>query len=43
VTQDELAEELGISQPRLADALAARFELSPETAARLFVWLRKAA
>jgi hypothetical protein len=37
------AAELGISQPQLTDALDNRFELSPETAARLLVWLRKAA
>jgi Bifunctional DNA primase/polymerase, N-terminal len=43
VTQDELAVDLGISQPQLANALAGRFGLSPEPAARLLVWLRKAA
>ena len=43
VTQDELAAELGISQPQLANALAGRFGLSPEPAARLLAWLRKAA
>lgn len=43
VTQDELAAELGISQPQLANALACRFGLSPEPASRLLAWLRKAA
>jgi hypothetical protein len=43
VTQDELAVVLGISQPQLANALAGRFGLSPEPAARLLLWLRKAA
>jgi len=43
VTQDELAAELGISQPQLANALAGRFGLSPEPAARLLAWLREAA
>jgi hypothetical protein len=43
VTQDELAAELGISQPQLANALAGRFGLSPGPASRLLVWLRKAA
>jgi transcriptional regulator with XRE-family HTH domain len=39
VTQDELAAELGISQPQLANALAGRFGLSPEPASRLLAWL----
>ena len=43
VTQDELAMILGISQPQLANALAGRFGLSPDPAARLLAWLRKAA
>jgi hypothetical protein len=43
VTQDELAGELGISQPQLANALARRFGLSPVTATRLLEWLRRAA
>jgi transcriptional regulator with XRE-family HTH domain len=43
VTQDELAAELGISQPQLAFALAGRFGLSPEAAARWLAWLRRAA
>jgi hypothetical protein len=43
VTQDELAAELGISQPQLANALARRFGLSPTTAQRLLDWLRRAA
>jgi hypothetical protein len=43
VTQDQLAAELGISQPQLANALAGRFGLSPEPAARLLAWLRQAA
>jgi Bifunctional DNA primase/polymerase, N-terminal len=43
VTQDELAAELGISQPQLANALARRFGLSPKTAERLLDWLRAAA
>jgi antitoxin component HigA of HigAB toxin-antitoxin module len=43
VTQDELAIELGISQPQLANALAGRFGLSREAAARLLAWLRRAA
>jgi hypothetical protein len=43
VTQDQLAAELGISQPQLANALAGRFGLSPEPAARLLAWLREAA
>jgi Bifunctional DNA primase/polymerase, N-terminal len=43
VTQDELAAQLGISQPQLANALAGRFGLSPEPAARLLAWLREAA
>jgi hypothetical protein len=43
VTQDELAAEVGISQPQLANALAGRFGLSHRTAARLLAWLREAA
>jgi hypothetical protein len=43
VTQDELAILLGISQPQLANALAGRFGLSPDPAARLLTWLRKVA
>jgi AraC-like DNA-binding protein len=43
VTQDELATLLGVSQPQLANALAGRFGLSPDPAARLLTWLRKAA
>ena len=43
VTQDELAVELGISRPQLANVLAGRFGLSPGPAARLLAWLRKAA
>jgi hypothetical protein len=43
VTQDELAAELGISQPQLANALARRFGLSTTTAQRLLNWLRAAA
>jgi plasmid maintenance system antidote protein VapI len=43
VTQDELAPLLSISQPQLANALAGRFGLSPDLAARLLAWLRKAA
>jgi transcriptional regulator with XRE-family HTH domain len=43
VTQDELAALLRISQPQLANALAGRFGLSPDPAARLLAWLRKAA
>lgn len=43
VTQDELAAEIGLSQPQLANALAGRFGLSPEPAARLLAWLRRAA
>jgi hypothetical protein len=43
VTQDELAAVLGISQPQLANALAGRFGLSQEPAARLLSWLREAA
>ena len=43
VTQDELAAELGISQPQIANALAGRFGLSPEPASRLLAWLRRAA
>jgi len=42
-TQDELAAELGISQPQLANALAGRFGLSPEPASRLLAWLQEAA
>lgn len=42
-TQDELAAELGISQPQIANSFAGRFGLSPEPAARLLAWLRKAA
>jgi AraC-like DNA-binding protein len=40
VTQDELAAELGISQPQLANALGRRFGLSPTVAERLLEWLR---
>jgi Bifunctional DNA primase/polymerase, N-terminal len=43
VTQDVLAANLGISQPQLANALAGRFGLSPEPAARLLAWLGKVA
>jgi transcriptional regulator with XRE-family HTH domain len=43
ITQDELAAELGISQPQLANALARRFGLSPTTGQRLLDWLRRAA
>jgi DNA-binding CsgD family transcriptional regulator len=43
ITQDELAAELGISHPQLANALAGRFGLSLDPAARLLAWLRKAA
>jgi plasmid maintenance system antidote protein VapI len=43
VTQEQLAAELGISQPQLANALACRFGLSPEVAARLLSWLQEAA
>ena len=43
VTQDELAAQLGISQPQLANALARRFGLSPKAAERLLDWLRAAA
>jgi hypothetical protein len=43
VTQDELAAELGISQPQIANALAGRFGLSGDVAARLLAWLREAA
>jgi AcrR family transcriptional regulator len=43
VTQDELAILVGISQPQLANALAGRFGLSPDPAARLLTWLRKVA
>jgi hypothetical protein len=43
VTQDELATLLGISQPQLANALAGRFGLSSNPAARLLTWLRMAA
>jgi hypothetical protein len=43
ITYYELPSELGISQPQLAGALFGLFDLSPETAARLLVWLRKAA
>lgn len=43
LTQEELATELGISQPQLANALAGRFGLSPEPASRLLAWLGKAA
>ena len=42
-SQDELAIELGISQPQLANALAGRFGLSQEAAARLLAWLQRAA
>jgi hypothetical protein len=43
MTQDELALELGISQPQLANALARRFGLSAGTAVRLLNWMQKAA
>jgi hypothetical protein len=43
VTQDKLAAQLHISQPQLANALAGRFGLSPESAARLLGWLREVA
>jgi hypothetical protein len=43
VTQDELAAELGISQPQIANALAGRFGLSGDVAARLLAWLREVA
>ena len=43
VTQDELAALLGISQPQLANALAGRFGLSPDPAARLLAWLQRVA
>jgi hypothetical protein len=43
VTQGELAAELGISQPQIANALAGRFGLSGDVAARLLAWLREAA
>jgi AraC-like DNA-binding protein len=43
VTQDELARELGISQPQLANVLARRFGLSPVVGERLLEWLRRAA
>jgi hypothetical protein len=42
-TQDELAALLGISQPQLANALAGRFGLSPDPAARLLAWLQRVA
>jgi hypothetical protein len=42
-TQDELATDLGISQPQLANALARRFGLSAAVATRLQEWLRKTA
>jgi hypothetical protein len=40
--QDKLARLLGISQPQLANALAGRFGLSLDPAARLLAWLEKA-
>jgi hypothetical protein len=43
LTQDQVAAELGISQPQLANALARRFGLSPMAAARLLEWLRRPA
>ena len=43
VTQEELAAELGISQPQLANALAGRFGLSPQPVKRLIAWLERAA
>jgi hypothetical protein len=43
VTDHELAAELGINQSQLTDALAGHSELTPEIAARMLVWLRKAA
>ena len=43
VTQDELAAQVGISQPQMANALAGRFGLSRDVAARLLDWLRDAA
>ena len=43
VTQEELAAELGISQPQIANALAGRFGLSGDVATRLLAWLREAA
>jgi hypothetical protein len=43
VTQDELAAQLGVSQPQIANALAGRFGLSGDVAARLLAWLREAA
>src|SRR5262249_1371602 len=43
VTQDELAAQVGISQPQIANALAGRFGLSRDVATRLLDWLRKVA
>jgi hypothetical protein len=43
VTQDQVATELGISQPQFANVLARRFGLSALTAARLLEWLRRMA
>jgi hypothetical protein len=43
IKQNELATVLGISQPQLANALAGRFGLSQEAAARLLAWLRRVA
>ena len=43
VTKDELAAQVGISQPQIANALAGRFGLSPDVATRLLDWLREAA
>jgi predicted transcriptional regulator len=43
VTQDELAAQVGISQPQIANALAGRFGLSRDVATRLLDWLREAA
>jgi hypothetical protein len=43
ITQEELAAELQISQPQLANALAGRFGLFPASAARLLGPLREVA
>jgi Bifunctional DNA primase/polymerase, N-terminal len=43
ITQDELAQQIGISQPQVANVLAGRFGLSPIAAARLLAWLQQKA
>src|SRR5271166_2183494 len=40
ITQDELSRQIGISQPQLANALAGRFGIGVNPAARLRAWLQ---